>query len=63
MSSSLAHQLEQATSGVVVLLVGLEVLGELTDALGEERDLHLGRTGVAVVGAVFLDDLGFSIRM
>ena len=34
---------------MVVLLVGLEVLGEVVDAAGEQRDLHLGRTGVGLV--------------
>jgi hypothetical protein len=34
---------------VVVLLVHLEVLGQVVDAIGQERDLDLGGTGVAVV--------------
>src|SRR5919108_3047714 len=42
----LAHQLEQPAARVEVLDVGLEMLGEAVDALGEERDLHLGRAGV-----------------
>src|SRR5437899_7516804 len=41
---------------MVVLLVRLEVLGEVEDALGQERDLHLGRAGIALVGAELLDD-------
>ena len=31
---------------MVVLEVRLEVLGEVGDALGKERDLHLGRASV-----------------
>jgi hypothetical protein len=35
-------QLQQPSSGVMVALVHFEVLGEMRDALGEDRDLHLG---------------------
>ena len=38
----LADELEQPSPAVMVLLVGLEVLGEVSDSLGEERHLHLG---------------------
>src|SRR5689334_20549739 len=55
--TALADQLEEATTRVVVLLVRLEVLGEVVEALGQERDLDLGRPGVAVVGRVLLDDV------
>ena len=37
---------EQATTGVEVLLVGLHVLGQLLDALGQDGDLNLGVAGV-----------------
>ncbi len=37
---------EQATTGVEVLLVGLHVLGQLLDALGQDGDLNLGVTGI-----------------
>ena len=50
-------QLQQAASGVVVLLVGLQVLVEVVDALGEECDLDLGRAGVGVVLAMLGDDV------
>ena len=45
--AALRHQLQQAAAGMVVLHVGLEVLGEVGDALREDRDLDLGRAGVA----------------
>ncbi len=41
-STSLAHEKEQATSTVMVVLVLLQVLGEVGDPLGEQRDLNLG---------------------
>jgi len=55
MISPAAHQLEQTPTAVVVHLVGLEVVGELGDAAGQERDLNLGGTGVAVVAPVVGD--------
>ena len=44
--------------GVVVVLVNPQVLGQLIDPGGEDGDLDLGRTGIALVGSVFQDDLG-----
>ncbi len=57
-SPSLADQLQKSTSGVVILLVRLEVLREFPNAFGQERDLHFRRAGVGLVGAVFAEDLG-----
>jgi hypothetical protein len=36
----------------MVLLVDLQVLGEVVDAIGQQRDLDLGRPGVTLVRAV-----------
>ncbi len=47
-----AHHLEQATAGVIVFLVHLEVVGQRVDALGEKRDLHFWRARVALLGGV-----------
>src|SRR5687768_16467001 len=49
------HQHQQTSPAVVVLLVGLQVLGEVVDALGEDRDLHLGRARVSLVKPVLAD--------
>src|SRR4029453_11689790 len=51
-SAPLADQAQQATAGVVVLDVGLEVVSQPIDSLREERDLYLGRAGVAFVTPV-----------
>ena len=40
----------------MVLGVSLEVLGEVVDSLGENSNLNLGRTGVALVSCVGSDD-------
>ena len=39
-----------------VLAVGAEMLGQVTDPGGEERDLNFGRTGIGVVGFELCDD-------
>src|SRR5215210_6504108 len=41
---------------MVVLDVSLEMLGEVGDALGEDRYLHLRRAGIARLCSVRLDD-------
>ncbi len=46
-------QPHEASTRVVVALMDLQVLGEVRDAFGEERDLDLGRPGVGLVNAVF----------
>src|ERR1700680_3325642 len=50
-------QLEQAAAAVVVLDMGLEVVRQLGDEVGEQRHLHLRRPAVALVQPVLLDDL------
>jgi len=40
-SSPLPHQFEEATPGVVIFTVDLQVLRELANALSEESYLHL----------------------
>src|SRR4029077_872726 len=56
-AAALAHHLQQAAARVMVLAVGAQVLGELVDALGEQRDLDLGRSGVLARTAVLADQL------
>ena len=50
-----AHHLQKTTAGVVILLVNLDVFGELVDSLSENSDLTLRRTCVVLVKAVSLD--------
>src|SRR3954452_14595416 len=60
-AAALADHLEQAAAGVMVLAVGAQVLGELVDALGEQRDLDLGGAGVLARPAVLADQLLLSV--
>src|SRR5206468_6406305 len=54
-AAALADQHQQAAPRVMVLGVLLEVILQAVDPLGEERDLHLGRARIALVGAELLD--------
>src|SRR5262245_14502273 len=46
---------------MVVLRVGLEVLGQIADAIAEKRDLDFRGACIAVVGFVRADDLGLAV--
>ena len=50
--SPLTYHLEQASSGVVVLLVDLQVLVQIVDPGGQDGDLDFRRTGVSFFGCV-----------
>src|SRR5690606_30675409 len=52
------NQGQKATTGVVVLLVVLEMAGQIIDTLGQDRDLDFRRAGVAFLRGVFLDQSG-----
>src|SRR5881628_1745602 len=58
---ALADHLQQPPPGVHVLLVRGEVLGELSDALREQRDLDFRRAGIPVVPFKLAHDLSFHI--
>ena len=49
----------QTSAAVMVFLVHFEVLGQRVDPVGEDRDLYLGRTRVALVRLILLDKLLF----
>src|ERR1700736_1308555 len=54
------HQLQKAATRMVVLHVGLEMPGEVVDAFRQDRDLNLGRAGVAGLVGIRLDDFRFT---
>ena len=54
--AALTDHLEEAAAGVMILLVDLQVLGEVVDALGKQSDLYLGRACVTLVSSVLLHD-------
>lgn len=53
------YHLQKASAGMVVILVYLQVFCEVVDSLGEDCNLHLRRTGVALVLRIFKDNLCF----
>lgn len=57
--TTLTDHFEKAATGVVIIVVGLQVLGEVGNSLCENGDLYLGRTCVTLVHSVGLDDLCF----
>src|SRR5213592_1919265 len=58
---ALADQHEQAAARMVVLLVVAQVLREVVDALGEQRDLDPGVARVLRGGAELRDELGLAL--
>jgi hypothetical protein len=61
-AAALAHQHQQAAPRSMILRVGLEVLGQLADALAEDGNLHFWTSGVGVMGAKSRNDVGFFRR-
>ena len=60
-ATALADHHQQATTAVVVLLVNLQMLGQLVDPGSQNGDLHFGRTGVGLVQAVGFDHFGLFV--
>ena len=54
--SSVADHLLKSATAVVVLVVVLEVFCKILDPVSKERDLYLGRTCVALMSSVLLND-------
>ena len=45
---------------MIVFHMSFEVVGQGIDPLRQDRDLDLGRTGVAFLGGIRLDDFGLA---
>src|SRR4051812_3353993 len=56
-AAALPDQFQEPPPRMVVLLVRLEVFREVEDPFGEQRDLHLGGAGIAIVRAEPGDDV------
>jgi hypothetical protein len=59
---ALADHHQQSPAGTVILGVGLQMLGEVVDALREQRDLHVGGTGIFFVQLELFNGLYFGIH-
>jgi len=62
-AAALSHQLDQSSTGMVVLGMDLEMTRQVTDALAQDGHLHFRRTGVGVVQPVAIDNLLFVFRI
>ena len=51
-----ADHLEQTAAAVVVVLIGLQMLGQVIDPGGQQSNLDLRRAGVALMNSGFFDD-------
>jgi hypothetical protein len=60
-SSALADKLEQAPSGMMVLLMDLEMFGQIADSFAQQRDLYFRGTGILFVQPVLADDFLFFV--
>src|SRR5262249_33678537 len=56
--AALRDELHETAPGVMVLGVGLEVLGQVGDPVGQKGDLDFGGSGVGRVGPKLPDDAG-----
>ena len=57
--AAMTNHLQQTTTGMMVLLVNLQMFVQVVDSLGQYSDLYFGRTGVAFVGGMGQDNFGF----
>ena len=48
-TATLADQHQESTTAVMVLLVDLQVFGEVSNASGKQRNLHLRRTSICLL--------------
>ena len=55
-AAALADHQKQTATGMVILLVHLQMVVQVVDAAGEQRDLNLGRAGVAFLAAVLCNN-------
>ena len=54
--SSVTNHLKETTAAMIVLVVALEMLGEVSYSVGKDSDLNLGRTCVTLVSCVLFDN-------
>ena len=57
--TALADEFQQAAAGRMVLLVAAEMFRQISDAVGEQRDLYFRRTRIVFIGTKFSYDCFF----
>src|SRR3546814_1693749 len=61
-AAALVDEHQKATTAVVILVMTFELLGQVRDALGQDRHLHLGRPRIAILAGMFLDEFLLALR-
>ena len=61
--ATVTNHLEQTATAVMVVGMLLQMLSQLVDASGQNRDLNLRRTGIGVMQLVLCDDLIFNVLL
>jgi hypothetical protein len=56
-ATAFAHQHEKPAPRGMVLLMSFEVTGQTADPLAEDSNLDLGAAGIALMGAITLDNI------
>src|SRR5580658_5303069 len=56
-TAPLPNHHEKPTARMEILIMRRQMLGEVLDALAQDGDLHLGRTGIALFAGVIPDKL------
>jgi hypothetical protein len=56
--AALAHQTQQAATGVMILDMVFEMLGKIVDTRGHQRDLHFRGPGITALRLKILHDFG-----
>jgi hypothetical protein len=59
--STLTNEEQQAATAMKILFVRAKMVGDLQNSILENRDLNLGRAGVAILGRVIRDHLSFEL--
>ena len=59
--SAVSHHFQHTSAAVMVLLVHLQMLGQLIDSGGQNGDLNLRRTGVAFMSGISCDNCVFFV--
>lgn len=54
-TSALPYHLEQTATAMMILRMSLEVIGQIIDALSQNRDLHFAGAGVSTVRTVLVN--------
>ena len=57
---TLAYHLEKTTPGMVILLMTLQMVGQIADFLAEDCDLHVGGSSVGAVQLITIYNIVFS---